>query len=116
MASLTFHPNEEADVKVDLTQASGAPTDIWDKVAGVTYTASHPDCFEVVDEDANPLDAVVRFTSPTPPGEDATLGVKLDGDPTELQNILALESDTFEVVNGPATAGRVTLTLRPVQP
>jgi hypothetical protein len=116
MADALFHVGDVADVRVELTDARGQAGAAWDEAGGMIYTVSHPDAARVTDEDADPMNAEVEFTDLTPDGEDAYLEVSLDTRRGDAENRLTLRSQTFAVVPGEATGGRLTLTLRPVEP
>jgi len=114
MAEVQFHVGDVADVQVELTDARGQTGATWDESGGMIYTVSHPDAVTVGDEDADPMDAEVNFTDLTPDGEDAYIEVSFDVRIGAEENRLTLRSQTFSVVPGEATGGRMTLVLRPV--
>jgi hypothetical protein len=117
MADFEFHPGEKAKFKVTLYQASGAPTDTFDTITGITYTLTDPNCGEITDADAEPRDGELNFTAPSQPaGQDQFLNVVVDGDPGEGETRIELQSKSFVVVNGPAVSGALELELVQVNP
>ena len=117
MAELELHIGDTVDVKAELRDSSGAPTDTYDKITGLEWSVSDPEAVEIVDEDAEPKDCQLKIVALSqPPGEDQFLRCVLDGDPGDGVTEIRLESVPWVVVPGPASSGHVTMTIRQVQP
>lgn len=105
-----FHPGEKVGFKVTLYQASGAKTDSYDTITGITYTVSDPNAANVTDEDAEPRDGELNFAAPSQPaGQDQFLEVSLDGDAGEGVVPIQMRSEPWVVVDGPAVSGTLEL-------
>jgi hypothetical protein len=101
----------KAEVELTPLDSEGRPTKNWDEAAGVQYTTSDPAVSEVVDEDANPLDAVINPLVAAP-GVMQTLTAVFDGKVGPEENKITLVSEEYEVVEPPpgeATSGVITL-------
>jgi hypothetical protein len=108
--SREFHPGEKVGFKVTLYQASGAPTDSYDTITGITYTVSDPNAANITDEDAEPRDGELNFAAPSQPaGQDQFLDVSLDGDAGEGVVPIQMRSEPWVVVDGPAVSGKLEL-------
>lgn len=114
MADQTFHPGEVVDFELELFTEAGAPTRNFDTVSGLMYATTDPAVSKVVDEDADPFSGQVHMLVAAP-GEDQKLTCDLDGDAGDGVTEIHIESETYEVVDGPARAGRLTLKLRQVE-
>lgn len=85
---------ENVKAEIELRDHAGQETQIHDLSTGITYTSSHPDAVQVVDADANPFDAEVRFLAPV---QGAMIAVDLDGDPGADVRPIRLESEEINV-------------------
>jgi hypothetical protein len=82
---------------VKMFDANGQETDSYDKMTGIKYTSRNPDVATIVDEDAEPKDAMIQTLSL---GE-VQFDVIFDGDPGDGVREIALLSDVLRVVPVP---------------
>ena len=117
MADKQFHVGDIADVKVTLFDASGAETDNYDQVEGITSMVTDAAVSEVVDPDVTtPKQFEVRMLALSE-GVDQVLRISLDGVAGAGSSHIEFESETYEVVpNDQAVSGTATLTLKQISP
>jgi hypothetical protein len=110
MAVREFHVGETVGILLKMKDANGQDTTVYDVAAGIAWELTHQNSMELADDDANPLDQKLTFTSLTPPGEDAAVSVVFDGDPgTGMVEVRAQTTDQIRVVAGPAVSAELAV-------
>lgn len=96
---------EGVRVRIVLRDKNMDPTDVYDQAKGVHYASSDESVLQVIDEDANPLDAELQLLAP---GE-ATVTVVLDGAPGPVERALEFVTETITVHPEGAFSGEVVV-------
>jgi hypothetical protein len=122
MADQVVYTDQTGTAQAQPTDDQNQPTESWDKASGVTYDSNLPEVGEIVDTDANPLDAEIRILRAHEEGEpDLQFTCTFDGNPRPGEDQvrkIQLESPTFRVETPPAGAsgGTFSFAWRQVEP
>jgi hypothetical protein len=103
-------PNVHA--RVIMRDASGNETQSYDVAGGVLWESTDDTKIAILDDDADPRDAVVSVLALTEEGSPVRLSVSFDGDSGSGVRTVRGESEDLNVVPGDATGAEITIEFR----